>query len=338
MPDYRRVAAAAAAKYGIDPDIFMRQIARESGFNPNARSGAGALGIAQFIPATAKSYGVNPMDPVSALDGAARMDADNLKRYGSYERMLSAYNSGRPDAYKDPNFAGGQTYNYVRSITGGKVKIPAGTVPLTGKGIDTPASAARTLPGSPNRQALVASLLGNLDSFAKTGKTTPTNIQDVLHSAMDQLQVARGSARATFVADENAGPVHDPAGLITEAKKWLGTPYSWGGGGTSGPTKGIGRGANTVGFDCSSFLQYLNAKRGVSIPRTTYAQWKAGTPVNMSALQPGDAVYSEMTSEGPGHVGMYIGHGQIIQAPHTGDVVKISNINSFGAVGARRFG
>lgn len=335
MPDYRRVARAAAAKYGIDPAIFERQISQESGFRPDARSGAGALGIAQFMPATAKSYGVDPMDPMSALDGAARMDADNLKKYGSYERMLSAYNSGRPDAYKNPNFAGGQTYNYVRSITGGKVKIPVGTVPITGKGIDTPATAARAIPGSPNRQALVASLLSGLNSFASTGKTGQTNIQDVLHNAMDQLQIARGSARATFVADENAGPVRDPAGMVTEAKKWLGTPYSWGGGGTKGPSKGTGRGANTVGFDCSSFLQYLWGKKGVSIPRNTHQQWVAGKPVDPSQLQPGDAVFFN----GQEHVGMYIGHGQYIQAPHTGDVVKISNLNqASGFDGARRFG
>lgn len=113
------MAQAAAQKYGIDPNVFLRQINQESGFNPNARSSAGALGIAQFMPATARAMGVNPMDPASALDGAARLMAQSLRKYGSYESALSVYNSGRPDAYKDPNFAGGQTYNYVRSILRG---------------------------------------------------------------------------------------------------------------------------------------------------------------------------------------------------------------------------
>jgi cell wall-associated NlpC family hydrolase len=332
MPDYRGVARAAAIKYGLDPNIFERQIGQESGFNPHAKSGAGALGIAQFMPATARGMGINPNDPVAALYGAARMDAGNLKKYGSYERMLSAYNSGRADAYTDPNFAHGETYNYVKSIMG-RAKIPAGSIPLTGKGVDTPSSMASRIPGDPGRQALVSGLLTSLSTFSRTGKVD-TN---ALSGALSQLQELRGGARATFVADGNAGPVRDPAGMISEAKRWLGTPYSWGGGGTSGPTRGTGRGAKTVGFDCSSFIQYLWAKRGVNIPRTTYAQFKAGHPVPMNQLQPGDAVYFDPTPQGPGHVGMYIGHGQYIQAPRTGDVVRISNLNGAGTIGARRF-
>lgn len=120
MPDYRAIARKDALKYGLDPGIFLRQISQESGFRTDARSSAGAIGIAQFMPGTAAGFHIDPRNPIAALDAAARMDAGNLKKYGSYERMLSAYNSGRADAYKDPNFAKGQTYNYVRSIMGGK--------------------------------------------------------------------------------------------------------------------------------------------------------------------------------------------------------------------------
>lgn len=116
MANYRALAAAAARRYGIPVNIFLRQIAQESGFNPNARSSAGALGIAQFMPATARGMGVNPLDPRSALFGAARMDAENLRRYGSWQDVLSAYNSGRPWA-QGRNIA--QTRDYVRSILGG---------------------------------------------------------------------------------------------------------------------------------------------------------------------------------------------------------------------------
>src|SRR3954463_4190758 len=116
MPNYRALAVAAAKRYGIDPAIFLRQIAQESGWNPNARSSAGALGIAQFMPATARGFGINPLNPVQALDAAARYDAQLVHKYGSVARALSAYNSGRPDAYRDRGFAGGQTYDYVRKI------------------------------------------------------------------------------------------------------------------------------------------------------------------------------------------------------------------------------
>jgi hypothetical protein len=129
-------------------------IQQESGFNPNARSGAGAQGIAQFMPATARAYGVNLNDGRARddLEGAARYLRDNLKKYGSYERALSVYNSGKPDAYRDPNFSGGQTYNYVRSILGSS----KGPRPNTGgmPGTSAPAGPTyRTIPGVDNSQA-----------------------------------------------------------------------------------------------------------------------------------------------------------------------------------------
>src|SRR4051812_12180397 len=109
QPNLKAVAAADARRYGIPVNVFERQIQQESGFNPNARSSAGAEGIAQFMPATARGFGLkDPFDPVASLDAAARYDSNLLHKYGSLAAALSAYNSGRPDAYKDPNFAHGQ--------------------------------------------------------------------------------------------------------------------------------------------------------------------------------------------------------------------------------------
>jgi soluble lytic murein transglycosylase-like protein len=118
VANYQKAAERAARRYGLNPNVFKAMIRQESGFNPNARSPVGAQGIAQFMPATAREYGVNLNDNRvrDDLDGAARYLAANLRKYGSYHAALSVYNSGRPDAYKDPSFAGGQTYNYVRSI------------------------------------------------------------------------------------------------------------------------------------------------------------------------------------------------------------------------------
>lgn len=135
-----RLARRKAKKYGVDPDIFVRQINQESGFR-DVQSPAGAKGYAQFIDSTARAYGVDVHDPASSFDGAARYMRDNLKKYGSYRRALSAYNSGRPDGYKTI----AETKNYVRTILGGKnpkftdagggssstttdVAIPGGTV------------------------------------------------------------------------------------------------------------------------------------------------------------------------------------------------------------------
>ena len=118
--------------------------------------------------------------------------------------------------------------------------------------------------------------------------------------------------------------------MLQTASEYLGTPYAWGGGNASWPTKGIGRGANTVGFDCSGFAQFLYAKVGVNIPRTTYDQFQSGLPVPKGQLQPGDLVFfqgSDARGGLPGHVGVYIGGGQMIDAPQTGDVVRVQSIN-----------
>jgi cell wall-associated NlpC family hydrolase len=76
------------------------------------------------------------------------------------------------------------------------------------------------------------------------------------------------------------------------------------------------------------------AQLGISLPHYAAAQYGYGTPVSRDQLQPGDLVFFD----GLNHVGIYIGGGQMVHAPHTGDVVKISPISEFGAgyVGARR--
>src|SRR4051794_7048587 len=119
MPDYILAAERAAKKYGVDPAIFKAMIRQESGFREGVGSSAGARDIAQFMPATARAYGVTLGDNrvTDDLEGAARYLRDNLRKTGgNYHEALSIYNSGRPDAYKDPGFAKGQTYNYVRTI------------------------------------------------------------------------------------------------------------------------------------------------------------------------------------------------------------------------------
>lgn len=119
-----------------------------------------------------------------------------------------------------------------------------------------------------------------------------------------------------------------PSGIVGAARTMLGVPYVWGG---NDPRKAL---------DCSSFVQQAYAKVGVSIPRTTYAQFAAGTPVNLKNIQAGDAVYVEPQKQGPGHVGLYIGNGMIQESPHKGTVNQIIPLSAFlndGFVGVRRF-
>jgi cell wall-associated NlpC family hydrolase len=116
---------------------------------------------------------------------------------------------------------------------------------------------------------------------------------------------------------------------LRAAAKWLGTPYAWGGGNLDGPTHGIGHGAGTVGFDCSGLTRYAWAAAGVMLPRTSAAQWHAaGVRVRTFAeLRPGDLVFFAYDPARPAtihHVALWLGDGAMIEAPRTGDVVKIS--------------
>jgi soluble lytic murein transglycosylase-like protein len=92
---YVSLAQADAQSAGIPPDLFVRQINQESGFDPYAYSPAGAEGIAQFEPATAAGLGIDPWDPVQALQGAADLMARYRRNYGGdYAKALAAYNGG----------------------------------------------------------------------------------------------------------------------------------------------------------------------------------------------------------------------------------------------------
>ncbi len=125
--DYISIARQAATANGIPPDLYVRQINAESGFNPNAASPAGAVGIAQFLPSTAAGLGFNPYDPVASLYGGARYMAD-LYRYfnGDYAKALAGYNAGagavdaavRQGGTNWLAFTPYETQNYVRKIMG----------------------------------------------------------------------------------------------------------------------------------------------------------------------------------------------------------------------------
>ena len=97
------------------------------------------------------------------------------------------------------------------------------------------------------------------------------------------------------------------AAAASVAMQYLGVPYVWGG-------------ASPSGFDCSGLASYAYAQIGKSVPHYTGAIWNAFPKVPSDQLQPGDLVFFH----GLGHMGIYIGGGQFVHAPHTGDVVKVS--------------
>ncbi len=95
-----KVAEADAEKYQIDPLAFEWKIWQESGFNPNVHnSSAGAIGIAQFMPATAQGMGIDPTDPAQALDASARLDAGHIRNYVAHALLLADHYGGSSARY-----------------------------------------------------------------------------------------------------------------------------------------------------------------------------------------------------------------------------------------------
>jgi cell wall-associated NlpC family hydrolase len=135
-------------------------------------------------------------------------------------------------------------------------------------------------------------------------------------------------------------PVTLPAGFLSSsssaigsyavsvAERYLGVRYVWGGDTPS------------AGFDCSGFVKYVYAQLGIQLPHYAATQYATTMHIDPSQLEAGDLVFFEPRADGPGHVGIYVGNGFFIEAPHTGDVVKLEQLSTeaslIGFVGASR--
>jgi len=167
------------------------------------------------------------------------------------------------------------------------------------------------------RQQLLGSIRDQLASLEAAERRRQERL-----AAQAQARVAATSVQQPVEAGETAAfepsaveamiaaPPARYGGVVGIAMQYLGVPYVWGG-------------ASPSGFDCSGFLMYVYAKVGVSLPHNAAMQYQLGAAVSKDQLEPGDLVFFD----GLGHNGMYIGGGQFIHAPHSGDVVKISSLS-----------
>jgi cell wall-associated NlpC family hydrolase len=147
------------------------------------------------------------------------------------------------------------------------------------------------------------------------------HIKKILSQRARAAALAAGRLGRAAVAQ--IGTIHGTAaqvGVVRDALRFLGVPYVWGG-------------ASPSGFDCSGLVLYVYARYGVTFPHFAAFQAEMGTPVPESQLEPADLVFFGNPIH---HVVIYAGNGLVVQAPHTGDVVKVSRLSDFEAPAACR--
>jgi hypothetical protein len=185
--------------------------------------------------------------------------------------------------------------------------LPAGSQILVG------------LPGATQARDLERAPGQNWSILGLTGPPATEGLVPVSEPpALEPLQSLRPFATDRGLATGRAA--------VAIAEQYLGIRYLWGGA------------SPATGFDCSGLAMFVYRQLGISLTHFTGAQWNEGLLVAPSDLQPGDLVFFDPGPLGPMHEGMYIGGGQFIQAPHTGDVVKISDLAGYASryVGAVR--
>lgn len=221
---------------------------------------------------------------------------------------------GTPEQVREPSYAAAAFYGGPASPTGNP-----GLLDVDGWEAMTLTEAAQAV----QRSAFP-------DAYAKWEPAARTWLADVLDDP------AAAAAAGCAPASESARVA------IDAATRWLGTPYAWGGGSLNGPSLGFGTGAGTVGFDCSGLTRYAWAQAGVLLPRVSRDQWNApGVRVTtMAQLQPGDLVFFARDIRDPTtifHVALSLGGDAMIEAPQTGDVVKIEQRVSGNSYWAPKF-
>jgi cell wall-associated NlpC family hydrolase len=149
-------------------------------------------------------------------------------------------------------------------------------------------------------------------------------------AAARRALVAAAAARARalgFVSlADTPAPNPTAAAAVRVALGQVGKPYRWG---ATGPAS----------FDCSGLVRFAYADAGLSLPRTSRQQWSAGRHIQVDGLRPGDLVFFASDPADPStihHVGMYVGQGLMVHAPHTGALVRVDAVPPSGYAGATR--
>ncbi|MEU6815541.1 NlpC/P60 family protein [Streptomyces sp. NPDC046860] len=294
---------------------------------PNAKT-IQATGVAMNIPARGQIVALATALQESGLRNLTYGDRDSL---GLFQQRPSQ-GWGTANEILDPVHASTMFYKALEKVSGWQslsVTEAAQAVQKSG----FPEAYAKWEPLASALQQAMEPLL------SKAGATSPSPTPSGPDSTAGPPPSTAGACTAGGDGTDfgTIPPGAVPAGYkipadappkVQTAIRWalgqLGTPYQWGGSCTDshGPDP-MGR------CDCSSLMQQSYKAAGLTLTRTTYTQVKEGKPVSVDALKPGDLVFTEGTAEVPEHVGMVVGKGLIVHAPHTGDVVRLATLASW---------
>jgi hypothetical protein len=238
MAVLQSLARQIAKREGIDPNIFVALVNQESQFDPSARSSAGALGLTQLMPGTARGLGVrNPFDPVQSLRGGARYLKQQLESFGGdYRKALAAYNAG-PGAVQKyggiPPYE--ETQHYVSTIL-----EHAGSTPRSSRSAflgSTPDEGSQTVTRTIPGKSFAAERGAAVQSFLGSGRSDAQNNLDFALQIRGLQDTPSRTVTSTVAGSPNVagGPGSSPSAIgdIQRRADALNTqhlPYRWGGG------------------------------------------------------------------------------------------------------------
>jgi cell wall-associated NlpC family hydrolase len=159
-------------------------------------------------------------------------------------------------------------------------------------------------------ERLAISTVAALTAEADPGNPAPAGFDRAVRSCGTRAAPASWTALAGRTDGENA---------VNAAARWIGTPYSWGGGTRTGPSEGFAQGAGTVGFDCSGLVLYSWWQAAqVELPHSAASIASSTTPVPREQIQAGDILSFATEGGGVSHDGLADGRGGMVHAPSTG--------------------
>jgi cell wall-associated NlpC family hydrolase len=220
---------------------------------------------------------------------------------------------------------------------------------LEAEAADALAAAEALEAGARRQAAALAARQASMQQQLEQAQQTLSGLEGARAQAQSYAaqQAAAAAAQHSFAPAGTAGPTTTAGAgsssavetAISSAREYLGTIYAWGGGSLSGPSVGWGIDAGIVGFDCSGLTRYAYAQAGVSIPRNSRAQYQGLPKVSRADLQRGDLVFWATDTRNAStihHVAIYLGNGQIIEAPQSGSVIRVTSMRWSGFIGGAR--